>query len=173
MARARAEAITQPVVPPDRRGGTADPRRPDARGSPAAARGVVARILTGPHDHWPARCQSTRSSPADAIRHWSAEGGHPIEDLTRARACAAASAVTAGRRSQAFLGPMLRAGVRRCTRDETDEPDCWARIGARGTRGLGFQRPIIRSWRPFCCGDAGAISSGRIPSRIWTGARAR
>ena len=32
--------------------------------------------------HWPARCQSTRSSPADAIRHWSAEGGHPIEDLT-------------------------------------------------------------------------------------------
>ena len=32
--------------------------------------------------HWPAQCQSTRSSPADAIRHWSAEGGHPIEDLT-------------------------------------------------------------------------------------------
>ena len=32
--------------------------------------------------NWPARCQSTRSSPADAIRHWSAEGGHPIEDLT-------------------------------------------------------------------------------------------
>ena len=38
MARARAEAIAQPVVPPDRRGRTADPRRPDARGSPAAAR---------------------------------------------------------------------------------------------------------------------------------------
>ena len=33
--------------------------------------------------HWPARCQSTgSSSPADAIRHWPAEGGHPIEDLT-------------------------------------------------------------------------------------------
>ena len=32
--------------------------------------------------HWPARCQSTGSSPADAIRHWSAEGDHPIEDLT-------------------------------------------------------------------------------------------
>ncbi len=30
----------------------------------------------------PARCQSTGSSPANAIRHWSAEGGHPIEDLT-------------------------------------------------------------------------------------------
>ena len=28
---ARAEAIAQPVVPPDRRGRTADPRRPDAR----------------------------------------------------------------------------------------------------------------------------------------------
>ena len=24
----------------------------------------------------------TGSSPADAIRHWSAEGGHPIQDLT-------------------------------------------------------------------------------------------
>ena len=32
--------------------------------------------------HWPARCQSTGSSPADAIRHRSADGGHPIEDLT-------------------------------------------------------------------------------------------
>ena len=31
---------------------------------------------------WPARCPPTGSSPADAIRHWSAEGGHPIEDLT-------------------------------------------------------------------------------------------
>ena len=30
--------------------------------------------------HWPARCQSTRSSPADAIRHWSSEGDHPIAD---------------------------------------------------------------------------------------------
>ena len=32
--------------------------------------------------HGPARCQPTGSSPADAIRHGSAEGGHPIEDLT-------------------------------------------------------------------------------------------
>ena len=32
--------------------------------------------------HWPARCQSTGSSPADAIRHGSAEGGHSIQDLT-------------------------------------------------------------------------------------------
>ena len=31
---------------------------------------------------WPARCPPTGSSPADAIRHWSAEGGHPIEDRT-------------------------------------------------------------------------------------------
>ena len=31
--------------------------------------------------HWPARCQPTGFSPADAIRHWSAEGGHPIEDF--------------------------------------------------------------------------------------------
>ena len=32
--------------------------------------------------HRPARCSPTGSSPADAIRHWSAESGHPIEDLT-------------------------------------------------------------------------------------------
>ena len=31
--------------------------------------------------NWPARCQPTGFSPADAIRHWSAEGGHPIEDF--------------------------------------------------------------------------------------------
>ena len=30
---------------------------------------------------WPTRCQPTGFSPADAIRHWSAEGGHPIQDL--------------------------------------------------------------------------------------------
>ena len=28
--------------------------------------------------NWPARCQPTRSSPADAIRRWSAEVGHPM-----------------------------------------------------------------------------------------------
>ena len=32
--------------------------------------------------HGPARCHPTGSSPADAIRRWSAEGGHPIQDLT-------------------------------------------------------------------------------------------
>ena len=32
--------------------------------------------------HWPARCQPTGFSPVDAIRHWSAELGHPIEELT-------------------------------------------------------------------------------------------
>ena len=31
--------------------------------------------------HGPARCQPTGSSPADAIRRWSAEGDHPIQDL--------------------------------------------------------------------------------------------
>ena len=41
-------------------------------------RGLVARIVTGPHD----ANRQDRSSPADAIRHWSAEGDHPIEDLT-------------------------------------------------------------------------------------------
>ena len=32
--------------------------------------------------HWPARCPPTGFLPADAIRRWSAEGGHPIQDLT-------------------------------------------------------------------------------------------
>ena len=41
---------------------------------------VSRRCCTNPH--WPARCQSTGSSPTDAIRLWSAEGGHPIEDFT-------------------------------------------------------------------------------------------
>ena len=32
--------------------------------------------------HGPARGPPTGSAPADAIRRWSAEGGHPIQDLT-------------------------------------------------------------------------------------------
>ena len=48
---------------------------------PPAPRDVLDRRCCTNRD-WPARCQSTGSSPADAIRHWSAEGGHPIEDLT-------------------------------------------------------------------------------------------
>ena len=32
--------------------------------------------------HWLARCQPTGFLPADAIRRWSAEGGHSIQDLT-------------------------------------------------------------------------------------------
>ena len=31
--------------------------------------------------HWPARCPPTGFLPADAIRRWSAEVGHPIEDF--------------------------------------------------------------------------------------------
>ena len=38
--------------------------------------GYIGGGRSGPHD-----AQSKGSSPADAIRHWSAEGGHPIEDL--------------------------------------------------------------------------------------------
>ena len=32
--------------------------------------------------HWLTRCQPAGFLPADAIRRWSAEGGHPIQDLT-------------------------------------------------------------------------------------------
>ena len=41
---------------------------------------VVRRCCT--NRPWPARCPPTGSSPADAIRHWSTEGGHTIQDLT-------------------------------------------------------------------------------------------
>ncbi len=38
--------------------------------------GVVARIVSGPHDGQP-----IGPSPADAIRRWPTEVGHPIQDL--------------------------------------------------------------------------------------------
>ena len=38
----------------------------------------------------------TGSSPADAIRHWSAEGGHPIQDLTAEDGLTPLSGWTAG-----------------------------------------------------------------------------
>ena len=44
--------------------------------TPTPSHGVVARIVSGPHD-----AHRTGFSPADAIRHWSAEDGHPIEDF--------------------------------------------------------------------------------------------
>ena len=50
-------------------------------GSTAAVRGAAkGRCCT--NRHWPARCQPTGFLPADAIRHWSAEGGHLIQNLT-------------------------------------------------------------------------------------------
>ena len=45
--------------------------------APTIKQGVVARIVTGPHE-----AHRQNSYLADAIRRWSAEGGHPIEDLT-------------------------------------------------------------------------------------------
>ena len=49
-------------------------------GSRRNGRASVRRCCT--NRHWPARCQPTGFLPADAIRRWSAEGGHPIQDLT-------------------------------------------------------------------------------------------
>ena len=50
-----------------------------------ASRSEKGRLLTEgrccTNPHWPARCQPTGFSPADAIRHWSAEGGYPIQDF--------------------------------------------------------------------------------------------
>ena len=45
--------------------------------------------------NWPARCPPTESSPADAIRHGSAEDGHPIQDLT-AEECSAPGFLDSG-----------------------------------------------------------------------------
>ena len=41
----------------------------------------------------------TGSSPADAIRHWSAEGGHPIQDLTAEDGLTPLSGWTAGEKA--------------------------------------------------------------------------
>ena len=63
--------ISQPIADAlDRRRARRDPD------SPLVFHGVVGRRCT--NRHWPARCPPTGSSPADAIRRWSAEGGHPI-----------------------------------------------------------------------------------------------
>ncbi len=43
-------------------------------------RGVFWRCCT--NRDWAARCPPTGSSPVEAIRHGSAESGHPIEDRT-------------------------------------------------------------------------------------------
>ena len=92
LARSPTSAVL--VGPPaepvghSRRGETAwRPRAWHARGAVERSSGchrspVAARRRCCTNRQWPARGQSTGSSPADAIRHWSAEGGHPIEDLT-------------------------------------------------------------------------------------------
>ena len=58
-----------------------DERRRRGRGGLDLGRGgSEGRCCT--NRDWPARCPPTGSSPVEAIRHGSAEGGHPIEDLT-------------------------------------------------------------------------------------------
>ena len=55
------------------------------RGRPITPRAVAALVVRRrccTNRHWPARCPPTGFLPADAIRHWSAEGGHLIQDLT-------------------------------------------------------------------------------------------
>ena len=56
------------------------PRRVAGGGSGRTPPAWARRCCT--NRHWPARCPPAGSSPADAIRHWSAEGGQPIQDLT-------------------------------------------------------------------------------------------
>ena len=73
----------------------------------------------------PARCQPTGFSPADAIRHWSAEGGHPIQDLAAedglsplpswtpgAKAITDDGRVAEERVLHPEVDPILRTGVR-------------------------------------------------------------
>ena len=75
-----------PISPPianalDRRRARRDPNSPLVfhRDGVPVRRWRTGRCCTNPH--WPARYPPTGFSPADAIRHWSAEGGHPIEDF--------------------------------------------------------------------------------------------
>ena len=63
----------------------ADQLRPRLEGGRLPVAGPATRRAAGrccTNRHWPARCPPPGSSPAEAIRHWSAEGGHPIEDRT-------------------------------------------------------------------------------------------
>ena len=55
---------------------TASPSAAGARRGAPPVRGVVARIFTGPHD-----ANRQDSHPPMRYDHWSAEGGHPIEDF--------------------------------------------------------------------------------------------
>ena len=87
LCRPRSRRVHTDAGPPSTRSTRSDTlariRLRAADGRFAVGRGVGAppgRCCT--NRHGPARCQSTRSSPADAIRDWSAKGGHPIEDLT-------------------------------------------------------------------------------------------
>ena len=58
-------------------------RRDGQLGPAKKGGGTPSRITALLHESsMAARGQSTGSSPADAIRHWSGEGGHPIQDLT-------------------------------------------------------------------------------------------
>jgi hypothetical protein len=43
-----------------------------------------------------------------------------------------------------------------------------AKMCPRSSGGFGFQRAMMRSWRPFCCGLPGSMSSGRMPRRTTT-----
>ena len=77
---ARRRAPPRPAAPPPRA-----PHHPSASCDAAPRKGArppgtaARRCCT--NRHRPARCPPTGSSPADAIRHWSAEGGHPMQDL--------------------------------------------------------------------------------------------
>ena len=62
------------------RGAGADPEALTKRGRRLGREAHEGRCCT--NRPWPARCPPPGSSPADAIRHWSTEGGHPIQDLT-------------------------------------------------------------------------------------------
>ena len=83
-AGAECERVGRTVRPVDQGGvpGPGDAAGRALRPTPAAG---IRGALPWPcctNRHEPARCSPTGSSPADAIRHWSAEGGHPIQDLT-------------------------------------------------------------------------------------------
>ena len=103
--RSRNCSSGPPAMPIVIRLGSRDPTtlasvRARATSHPATKMRRVARIVKA--------SRTRHRSPADAIRHWSAEGGHPIQDLAPRTASAGSEAIT----DDGLVAPLLERSQR-------------------------------------------------------------
>ena len=111
---------------------------------------------------WPARCQPTGSSPADAIRHGSAEGGHPIEDFTAEDDLTPLPSWAPGAKALSVCDTRARAPSgtrRRVSYPVSDSMSCRRR--ARGPVPCAVR--ALRSARTDGLGDRSLFSRSRPP----------